>query len=246
MSTLGERLKYARETKGYLQSELARRIGVKSSGVISNWENDLNKPDAEKIVKLCDALDISVSFLLDYYGKSAFELHPLERDFIAKYRALDSYGQETVTMILDRESTRVQQLAGLHGRPAAVIDFAERRTTHMCSYSYMHRIASAGVGFYFDDIPTDTIKAPYCEHADFIIGVSGDSMEPTYSDGDLVYVQKQQVIEVGEIGIFVVDGECFIKEAGEDTLISHNKRYAPIPGGEHINCVGKVLGKVPE
>ena len=56
MSTLGERIKTARESKGYLQSDLAKLIGVKSSGVISNWEKDLNKPDAEKIVKICEVL----------------------------------------------------------------------------------------------------------------------------------------------------------------------------------------------
>lgn len=69
-------------------------------------------------------------------------------------------------------------------------------------------------------------------------------MEPTYSDGDLVYVEKTQVVKPGEIGIFIVNGECFIKEAGENSLISHNKKYDPIPGSKHINCIGKVLGKV--
>lgn len=54
MSTLGERIRFAREQKGLLQSELAKLINVKSSGVISNWEKDLNKPDAEKIVRLWD------------------------------------------------------------------------------------------------------------------------------------------------------------------------------------------------
>ena len=86
MSTLGERIKYARESKGYLQSQLAKLIGVKSGGVISNWEQDLNKPDAEKIVRLCNILDVSASFLLDYYGKSTFEFSAEEEDMIKKYR----------------------------------------------------------------------------------------------------------------------------------------------------------------
>ncbi len=108
----------------------------------------------------------------------------------------------------------------------------------------MHKIACAGNGFYFDDIPTDTIEAPYLPGADFIIGVNGDSMEPTYKDGDLVYVEKKQIIEIGEIGVFILNNECFIKEAGEDGLISHNKKYDLIPGTEKIQCIGKVLGKV--
>lgn len=111
-------------------------------------------------------------------------------------------------------------------------------------YTYLRKIAAAGVGFYFDDIPTDTIEAPYMEGADFIIGVNGDSMDPTYNDGDLVYVEKRQIVEIGDIGIFLVNGECYIKEAGENELISHNPDYPNIPGTEHIHCIGKVLGKV--
>lgn len=108
----------------------------------------------------------------------------------------------------------------------------------------VHKIAAAGTGFYFDDIPTDTLEAPYTKNADFIIVVSGDSMEPTYSDGDLVYVEKCQIVHTGEIGIFMVNNECYIKEAGEEGLISHNSKYDMIPGNENIICVGQVLGKV--
>ncbi len=74
MSTLGERIRFAREQKGILQNELAKLIGIKSSAVISNWEKDINKPDAEKIVRLCDVLDVSVSFLLIIMEKHLLSL----------------------------------------------------------------------------------------------------------------------------------------------------------------------------
>lgn len=70
MATMGERIRKAREAKGLYQAQLAEMIGVKSAGVISNWEKNLNKPDADKIIRLCQALDISASYLLDYYGES--------------------------------------------------------------------------------------------------------------------------------------------------------------------------------
>lgn len=68
MSTLGNRIKESREAKKMLQAELATAVGVKSPAVISNWEQDVNKPDADKIVKLCSVLGISASYLLGYYG----------------------------------------------------------------------------------------------------------------------------------------------------------------------------------
>ena len=69
-------------------------------------------------------------------------------------------------------------------------------------------------------------------------------MEPTFKDGDLVYVERRQIIDVGEIGLFILNNECFIKEAGEEGLISHNPKYGIIPGTDQIQCIGKVLGKV--
>lgn len=231
MSTLGERIRFAREQKGLLQSDLAKLINVKSSGVISNWEKDLNKPDAEKIVRLCSVLDISASYLLDYYGKPDIEFSSSEIKHIKKYRDLDDHGRELVDLVLDKEHERY--LASTNEKPAA-----------LRIYTYMQKIAAAGNGFYFEDIPTETIEAPYMDGADFIIGVSGDSMEPTYSDGDLVYVEKRQIVQTGEIGIFIINNECYIKEVGENALISHNPKYDPIPGNESIHCIGKVLGKV--
>ena len=249
MSTLGERIRFAREQKGFLQGELAKLIGVKSSGVISNWENDLNKPDAEKIVRLCSVLDISASYLLDYYGKPENEFTTADINHLKKYHELDDFGRKTIDIILDRESERVKTLnqqrdriKELETRPIII---EKHNDAMMRIYTYLRKIACAGNGFYFDDIPTETIEAPYMEGAEFIVGVNGDSMEPTYKDGDLVYVEKRQIIETGEIGIFVVNNECFIKEAGEEGLISHNPKYSLIPGTENIQCIGKVLAKVP-
>lgn len=231
MSTLGERIRFAREQKGLLQSDLAKLINVKSSGVISNWEKDLNKPDAEKIVRLCSVLDVSASYLLDYYGKPDIEFSSSEINHVKKYRVLDDYGKELVDFILTKEHERCT--ASITEKPAA-----------LRIYTYMQKIAAAGNGFYFDDIPTETIEAPYMPGADFIIGVSGDSMEPTYNDGDLVYVEKRQIIHSGEIGIFMIHNELYIKEVTDEGLKSHNPKYKIIPGDESIQCIGKVLGKV--
>lgn len=87
-----------------------------------------------------------------------------------------------------------------------------------------------------DDVP---------EGADTTIDIAGDSMEPTLSDGDVVYVQHTNQLEIGDIGVFYLDGQNFIKEYGGDELISHNPEYAPIQISEFSTFViqGKVLGK---
>lgn len=173
-----------------------------------------------------------------------------EWSLLENYRTLNDIGQrkanEHVSLL-----TKIPEYQAPDTSPSDMflntIELEPVHNIRRSTYTYYQRLASAGTDEYiFDDVPTDTIEAPYIEHADFIIGVNGDSMEPTYYDGDKVYVEKRQVVEIGEIGIFMVNNECFIKEAGKDGLISHNKKYNLIPGSEHIICVGKVLRKVEE
>lgn len=92
MKTLGLRIKKAREDAGLMQSELASKIGVKSAGVISNWETDKSKPDADKIVLLCGVLGVSCSYLLDYYGSE--EVTSSEARLLSSFRELNAEGQE--------------------------------------------------------------------------------------------------------------------------------------------------------
>ena len=116
----------------------------------------------------------------------------------------------------------------------------------MRTYPYFHKIACAGKGFYFDDIPVETMEVPFLGGADFVIGVNGDSMTPDYSDGDIVYVRKVTELKQGDVGIFTIGNECFIKELGADRLISRNRSYNDIKGNEDVRLIGKVIGKVAE
>lgn len=82
--------------------------------------------------------------------------------------------------------------------------------------------------------------------ADCTIGVSENFMEKTYYDGDIVFVKKQNHINIGDIGIFQKDNQIYIKEAGENGLFSHNPSYNPINDESEVICLGKVLCKVTE
>lgn len=245
--TFGGKIKEARKEKGMTQKQLADKIGAKHNSV-SDWENNKNKPDPDTIELLCGVLGITPNYLLT---TSQDSFSPLEKTIIEKYRFISEHspsGAQAIEFMLEREYLMAQQfqtqsrrIAELEANPIVV---EQKEGALLRMYAYVHKIACAGNGFYFDDIPLDTIEAPYMEGADFIAGVNGDSMEPTFRDGDLVYVARRQIINIGEIGLFVLNNECFIKEAGEEGLISHNSEYGIIPGTEQIQCIGKVLGKV--
>jgi phage repressor protein C with HTH and peptisase S24 domain len=166
-------------------------------------------------------------------------------NIIKKYRFVSENnpeGLKAVDYILSHEYSVAQKLKENKDQ---IKDAAPQHSSAALRiYTYMRKIAAAGTGFYFDDIPTDTIEAPYLEGADFIIGVSGDSMEPDYHDGDKLYVKKVEHLNYGEVGIFTINNECYLKEFGSGGLISRNKDYENIPGSEDIRLIGKVIDKL--
>lgn len=109
--------------------------------------------------------------------------------------------------------------------------------------------ASAGKGVLLEEECNTKFKVvsnDITKKADFVIRVSGDSMEPEYYHDDIVLVKKQPEINIGEIGIFVLNGEGYIKKYGGDRLVSLNKKYKDILLSDNDNCVcaGKVIGKI--
>lgn len=111
---------------------------------------------------------------------------------------------------------------------------------------------SAGNGFILDEIDKwheIEAEATYTAHiADFCLEISGDSMEPKFSDGDIVLIRKDAEINIGDVGIFELNGEGYIKERGEDCWISLNPEYDNVYVTENDNykCFGKVIGKAKQ
>ena len=230
--SLGERIRNARDAKGLKQAELAKMIDVKSAAVISNWEKDVNKPDADKIIRLCEVLGISASYLLDYYGNT-MNVSLNEQEYIKKYRTLDEYGKELVTAVIDIEYKRCTY------KP-------EPNRDELIEISINYAPVSAGLGDELEDYEhwekVSVPLTPESRKADFILRVDGDSMEPKFSNGDYLLVRKQPAVDIGQIGIFDVDGKGYVKKYGGDKLISLNSKYKDISTTDDSRCFGLVLG----
>lgn len=69
-------------------------------------------------------------------------------------------------------------------------------------------------------------------------------MEPEFSNGDILLIEMTEEIDAGEIGIFIVDNESFIKKSGNRELISLNPDYKNIPLTKNSKCMGKVIDKL--
>ena len=94
---IGSRIRKYREERGLSQKQLAEMIGVKNNRV-SNWEQGLNRPDADILAALCRALQVSPSELLDVRLVDD-ELNAQERKVIMAYRAKTEL-QQAVNILL--------------------------------------------------------------------------------------------------------------------------------------------------
>ena len=106
MDTLGVQIRKYRELRCLTQKQLAEKLGESSGSVIYNWEKGIGRPDCDKLVRLCDILDISADELLGCKSM-AQRTTAAEWDTIQKYRALDEHGKEVVDYMIDSEYKRV-------------------------------------------------------------------------------------------------------------------------------------------
>ncbi|HPR40176.1 MAG TPA: S24 family peptidase, partial [Oscillospiraceae bacterium] len=111
--------------------------------------------------------------------------------------------------------------------------------------------ASAGTGAFLDSSDYEMVQVgpEVPVNANFGVRVSGDSMEPEFHDGQIVWVQQQPTLESKDIGIFLFNGQAYIKQwqpsvkGSSASLVSFNSAYQPIVIHEtdELRVFGKVL-----
>ena len=232
---VGQIIRKYRTEAGLDQAQLAERLGF-TKNAIGSWELGRTRPDIDTVPRLCQALGIPVTELLGIPGETALPVE--ERNLLDMYRQLDRYSRHTVSDMMDRllflqDSKEKTRLRGTYAS--------------LCLYE---EAAAAGVGTpMLDYAGSKTVYAPKSKipgGADTIIHVNGTSMEPTFPNGSYVYVNTDPEITYGQIGIFIVNDESFIKEFRPEGLVSHNKRFKTISIGEDtvVRCFGRVTGIV--
>lgn len=229
-------LRQARRMKGVSQQETADYLGI-TRQAYSNYETDNRSPDFETLLKLAEYFDTSVDFLLRGQTKTPAVqadsgLSDEAMRLARMYDAFDAHGREMVNVAAECERRRLNS------------DRADSKVVYL---NHSIQKASAGTGFELDYEQMERWGVEYNDltrRADYCVTVSGDSMEPMYYDEDVVLVKATQAVDVGEIGLFVVDGKGYIKKQGVGQLISVNQDYDDIVLNPYlrVDCVGRVLG----
>lgn len=253
---LGSRIIQLRKEKGYTREKLAEILEI-SPYTLRNYELDVTDAGHSFLIKVSDLFNVSIDYLMGVTDErekmTSYDLKSSEYDMVEKYRLIKKNSPDGV-IVVDTVLNREYAIAGkLNEQEEQIkkmnVEVAEEIIPTRI-IAYYQKLASAGSGDYlFDDIPTDFLTVRESEisrNADFVICVDGESMEPDYKDGEKVFVQKTSEIALGEVGIFINDNECFIKELGRDCLISRNKSYPDVVPKNGTRLIGKVIGKVEE
>lgn len=217
--------------KGTTPTALSRKLGL-SKGNTSSWKKDGN-PSVEVLIKIADELDCTTDELIrerkDAAKTSDISLASDEKELLSNYRKSSRM-----------DKARIQERAMVCAENAA----ESNEEPHITTIKLFDSAVSAGTGLDIDYTTSEDIEVSEdTEGADFAVRVSGDSMEPRFYSGDIVLVESTPSVEIGEIGIFILNGQAFIKELGRGELISLNKRYDPlrVKEDDSIYCQGRVI-----
>ena len=110
--------------------------------------------------------------------------------------------------------------------------------------------ASAGLGQWLDDDASEQVEVgeDVPASAQFGVRLAGDSMEPQFANGQIVWAKRAQDAENGSIVLCWLNGQSYCKKLhlanGEVQLISLNLNYAPIAvnTGDEFRIFGVVVG----
>ena len=242
MNILGNSIKELRKTKKLTQKNLAELTGFKQN-TISNHENGNRQLDETDIRVYAEALGVSPQYLFDRAKPSSIETIPqtATSPIQSIYDQLEPPRQGKVLTYAER------QLKEQRNEEETKINEVSEKVIQLYGYDYYDHATSAGTGQYLNDVRVERIELPVDVDADFVIPIKGDSMEPDYHDGDLVFIQTSVDLNDGVIGVFNYDGEAYIKQLVIDTeqayLHSLNPDYKdmPITPETDFRIIGEVV-----
>ena len=229
---LGSKLSELRKARKMSQQEVAKLVSVGSDPIsnraVSKWETGDTLPNAEQFLALCRIYDI--------------------RDVLSTFLGMEGPNDEGLNSLNKLGRERVDEYISLL-KESPEFSYKQRVIRIKRQMPLYDLPASAGTGVFLDSDSYTLIDVDenVPENANLAVRISGDSMTPLYTDGQIVYVRQQPDLKPGEIGIFVLNGEAYCKKLETDggiKLISLNPNYKPIKVkySYELRVIGKVVG----
>ncbi len=245
-----QNLKEIAQKRGLTLTEIERMCGFPKSS-IRKWSENI--PTIKKVLVVCEKLNISLDYLV--LGKPGCSLSEDELSLLSDYNSVDDISK----IIIRERAAALAEQADRHKNATITplkhtdntVLMPENDVKEYIYLDYPEEAVSAGTGEYLTSGYSVKLEVPSTDltrRADYALRVSGDSMEPDYLNGDIVLVVADEQLRIGDVGIFILNGEGYIKEYGGDRLISYNDKYRDIVFKDDDECrsCGKVIGKLED
>lgn len=267
-NSVGERLKEVMYTRNLRQRDIMaltmpyqESLGITMGKThLSNYINGRSNPDKNKLKLLATALEVSEPWLLGYATETknepTVELEKDERELLEMYQELTTLRKAKIhTFVLGevKEQRRIIELEKVQkerkrGKKQVERGLVFDKSTGITIYPDVIG-AAAGVGTsHYADFDTDEIMIPdeevYEDTAVVPMYVRGDSMEPKYYNGDIIWVDTHnRSIDVHQVGVFDTEDGRVVKKMGYGELVSINREYPDIKLHEFMDfsTFGKVI-----
>lgn len=210
MSTnFSKNLKYLRTINHIEQTELAQKLGKKGGSSVANWEKGLATPGLEILIEISNIFDITVDELVNVSLQD--EYFPSINNL---YLKLNRERKQNVYYYARKELDEQNK----------IIKFSD--------IVEIYGAVSAGTGEFLSDTEYHE-SVPYSGEIpphDYAVTVNGDSMEPMFTDKQIIFVNRTQEARNGQIVIAKYDGSnVYVKKLVIDEsgyrLVSLNKDY---------------------
>lgn len=201
----GIQLKTARLSRHISQEQLGQLLGVNKM-TISNWEKEKNRPNQKHFEELVSIFQLPAEYFYQ------------ENRLLLPYSQLSAFNKEKV---ISYSESLLEQQEKMIALPA--------KQKILYPYRVYERL-SAGTGYsYFGDGNFDVVFYDEQLDYDFASWVFGDSMEPTYLNGEVVLIKQDSFDYDGAIYAVEWEEQTYIKKVYREEnglrLVSLNKKY---------------------
>ena len=226
MNILGNSIKEVRKSKKLTQKKLAELTGFKQN-TISNHENGNRQLDEGDIRIYAQALGVSPQYLFDLSKPSSVDSTPQIQTIYDELKPprqakVLNYAERQLKEQRNEEETKINEVSEVISLYQVEV---VSETAAACGFNY---------GFGYDDTNRETIEVDeQPPHHDIATKVSGDSMQPDYQDGDILYLADKGLTTYnGDLAVIAYGDRSYFKkiytENGRLRLVSLNDKYEDI------------------
>ena len=233
MQIIAENITHFRKQRGITQKELAKEVGITAS-TMTDYMKLRSAPSFGVIQKLADYFGVKKSDIDTTFKEESTNSLPDAPDSLTQ-QIMDKVVQLTPPKQKIVLRTSEELLESQNEEETKINEVSEVISLYQVEVVSETAAASGfNYGFGYDDTDRETIEVDERPpRHDIATKVSGDSMQPDYQDGDILYlVDKGLTTYNGDLAVIAYGDRSYFKkiytENGRLRLVSLNDKYEDI------------------